>query len=82
MFAARELKKGLDFCSSRTHVCHLSFPERSKYIFHTALNVALYKSAKIDKAKQVDFIKKKNANKSFLKIKIKLLKQQNVTGKL
>ena len=59
MFAARELKKGLDFCSSRTHVRHLSFPERSKYIFHTALNVALYKSAKIDKAKQVDFIKKK-----------------------
>ena len=44
--------------------------KRSKYIFHAALNVALYKSAKIDKAKQVDFIKKKNANKSFLKIKI------------
>ena len=43
--------------------------KRSKYIFHAALNVALYKSAKIDKAKQVDFIKK-NANKSFLKIKI------------
>ena len=33
--------------------------KRSKYIFHTAPNVALYKSAKIDKAKQVDFIKKK-----------------------
>ena len=33
--------------------------KRSKYIFHAALNVALYKSAKIDKAKQVDFIKKK-----------------------
>ena len=26
MFAVRELKKALDYCSSRTHVCHLSFP--------------------------------------------------------
>ena len=26
MFAVRELKKALDFCSSRTHVRHLSFP--------------------------------------------------------
>ena len=33
--------------------------KRSKYIFHTALNVALYKSAKIDKTKQLEFIKKK-----------------------
>ena len=43
--------------------------KRSKYIFHAALNVALYKSAKIDKAKQVDFIKKKKCKQELFENK-------------
>ena len=43
--------------------------KRSKFISYYTLNVALYKLAKIDKAKQFDNIIK-NTNKSFLKIKI------------
>ena len=43
--------------------------KKSEYISFCSRNAALYKSPKIDKAKQVDNIIK-NAKKSFLKIKI------------
>ena len=33
IFAVRELKKALDFCSSRTHVRHLSYPNLTAIFF-------------------------------------------------
>ena len=50
-------------------VCAICFAKKSKYILFCTLNVALYKSPKINETKQVDNIIK-NANKSFLKVKI------------
>ena len=50
-------------------VSTICLAKKSKYISCCTLNVALYKSPKVVEAKQVDNITK-NANKSFLKIKI------------
>ena len=52
----------------------ICFAKKIKYISFSTLNVAFYKLPKIVEAEQVDNIIK-NANKSFLKIKIYPMKQ-------